>query len=99
MSISSVDAFFKLSELTIYKEQSKGNTGNANSWFLLIQFSDSRHDMIFQTTNQENARLGNLEIQMQTYLWELQMITAPAAGRTPPLALQVMCKCAGAVSA
>lgn len=55
--------------------------------------------MIFQTTNQENACLGNLEIQMQTYLWELQMITAQVAGRTLPLALQVMCKCAGAVSA
>lgn len=35
---------------------------------------------------------------MQTHLWKLQIITAHVTGSTRPLALNVMCKCAGVVS-
>lgn len=60
-------------------------SGKCKQLVLANLILNSRHDVIFsETTNQKNVHLKNLETQMQTDLWERQIITDHVTGARGP---------------
>lgn len=67
---------FEILRINNLKRAEQKNMEMQKQFALANLISNSRHDVIFKTTNQKNAYLRNQEIQMQTYLWKLQVTTA-----------------------
>lgn len=68
---------FEILRINNLKRAEQRKTWKSKQLVLANIISGSRHDAIFKTTNQKkNAYLENQEIQMQTYLWKLQVTAA-----------------------